>query len=329
MPRRSHALTALPAALLLTVLAAGAEAQPAPPDATAGKVSDKADELFARANDAFDQERFDEAYALYQQAWALKQTYDISGNLGQVELKLGKFRDAAEHLEFTLRLFPPTGKSEPREAIRRAFQAAQRQVATLHIKVNVSGAAVSIDGKSIGRSPFAVPVFVDPGKRILEASLEAHLPTRITIDVVKNEQRDVAVSLVPKAQPPPPPRNVPLLLTGFGLSLAAAGTGIGLMIASSDKASEANLKLDTILQSSTGACPCGSDAARAELKALRQDHDVLFNAAVGMFVSAGVLAIGTTTYALTPSFQRPQTKAARLLPVISDRGAGALVVGTF
>ena len=112
----------------------------------------------------------DEAYSLYQQAWTLKHTYDIAGNLGQVELKLGKFRDAAEHLDFTLRLFPPTGKAAPREAIRLAFEAARKEVAALTIRVSAQGAAVSVDGTAIGLSPFEVPVFVDPGKRTLEAT---------------------------------------------------------------------------------------------------------------------------------------------------------------
>jgi tetratricopeptide (TPR) repeat protein len=326
MSRRLPALCALTAALVSVAAATGAGAQPAP---TSAQASDQADELFARGNEAFDKDQLDEAYALYQQAWALKRTYDISGNLGQVELKLGKFRDAAEHLDFTLRLFPPTGKSEPREAIRRAFNAARVEVATLQLKVNVQGAAVSIDGKAIGLSPFDVPVFVEPGKRVLVATLEAHLPTRIAIEVVKNERRDVALSLTPKAQPPPPPRNVPLLLTGFGVSLAAAGTGIGLMLASASKGSQANTKLDAILRNSIGECPCGSAGERKELKGLRADHDIFFNAAVGMFIGAGALAVGTAVYALTPSFQRPQTKAAQLVPVLSEHGGGALVIGSF
>ena len=321
-----------------------------PPSASAQlPPEDRADELFARGNDAFDKGQLDEAYSLYQQAWALKRTYDIAGNLGQVELKLGKFRDAAEHLDFTLRLFPPTGKSEPREAIRRAFDAARKEVGALVVTVNVEGAKVSVDGKEIGLSPFDAPVFVEPGKRSIEASLEAHLPTRISIDIAKNESRDVGLSLTPKNQPPPPPRNVPLLITGFGLSLAAAGTGIGLMIVATDKGTAADTLLrDLVTSDPDGKCPCGSDAERARLKSLRQDHDLFFNVAVGMFVGAGVLAAGATAYALTPSFQRPQMKSTsttpgspprpprpprvalpRVVPVVTDQGGGALVIGTF
>jgi len=335
-----------------------ASSAPAAPDATTaqgapaasnGATPDAADALFAQGNEAFDRGALDEAYGLYQKAWGLKRTYDIAGNLGQVELKLGRFRDAAEHLDFTLRLFPPTGKAAPREAIRRAFEAARKEVAALSIRVSAQGAAVAIDGKAIGLSPFEVPVFVEPGKRTLEASLEAHLATRIVIEVEKGESRDVALSLVPKNQPPPPPRNIPLMLTGFGLGLAAAGTGVGLMIASSSKGSQADGLLQQLVAADPdGACPCGSDADRKKLKGMRQDHDLFFNAATGMFVAAGVLALGTTLYALTPSFQRPSTKPAtgggrgpdaarnaapkvelRVLPAVSTQGAGALVIGTF
>jgi tetratricopeptide (TPR) repeat protein len=317
------------------LVSASIGAQPPPEGAPASKpvsakTADRADELFGQGNEAFDAGRLEEAYPIYQQAWALKRTYDIAGNLGQVELKLGKFRDAAEHLDFTLRLFPPTGKSEPREAIRRAFEAARREVGALSIRVNVKGAAVTIDGKEVGRSPFDVTVFVEPGRRVIEATLEAHLPTRISIKIGRNEHREVALSLTPKAQPPPPPRNIPLLLTGFGVSLAAAGTGVGLMIASTSKGTDADALLnDLVKKEEDGRCPCGSDAERAKLLGLRQEHDLYFNVAVGMFIGAGALALGTAAYALTPSFQKPQVNSARLVPVITDHGGGALLVGSF
>jgi tetratricopeptide (TPR) repeat protein len=199
MPRCLFTLGALAALLgsALVSLPVHAQSSPEPPPAPppspqaapagAARPVDRADELFAQGNEAFDAGRLEEAYAICQQAWALKRTYDIAGNLGQVELKLGKFRDAAEHLDFTLRLFPPTGKSEPREAIRRALDAARKEVGALTIRVNVQGAAVSIDNKPIGQSPFEATVFVEPGTRVIEASLQAHLPTRISIQIGKDE----------------------------------------------------------------------------------------------------------------------------------------------
>lgn len=339
MPRRLHLPGALAGASISALLCVTARAQPAPAPAPVATSSpapgaaadDEADQLFSRGNDAFDRGDLDEAYALYKKAWALKRTYDIAGNLGQVELKLGKFRDAAEHLDFTLRLFPPTGKSEPREAIRRALDAARNEVGALSITVNVRGASVAIDGQPVGLSPFDAPVFVEPGKRTVEATLEAHLPTRITIDIGKNEVRDIALSLTPKSQPPPPPRNVPLLITGFGLGLAAAGTGIGLMIPATNKGSDADALLAQLVASEPdGKCPCGSEPQRARLKGMRQDHDLFFNVAVGTFVGAGVLAAGSAAYALTPWFQRPHTSpSARVLPMVSHQGGGALLVGSF
>lgn len=337
------------AVCLLIALCASAAAQPAPASpspaqetpaaASSGPSSakDPADELFAQGNDAFDRGALEEAYGLYLKAWAQKRTYDIAGNLGQVELKLGKFRDAAEHLDFTLRLFPPTGKAAPREAIRRALEASRKEVAALTIHVSAQGAAVSVDGARIGLSPFETQVFVEPGKRTIEATLQAHLPTRIVIDVAKGETREVSLSLVPKSQPPPPPRSMPLLLAGFGVSLAAAGSGIGLMIGASNKGAQGDALLQQLVEADPDhTCPCGTDADRARLKGLRSDHDLFFNVATGMFIGAGVLAVGTTIYALTPSFQRPTTKPStgaerelRVVPAVSDRGGGALLIGSF
>src|SRR4051794_15541067 len=78
-------------------LSASAKAQAAAEDAEAFSTMGKAASAAGK---------IDEAYVLYQAAWILKQTHDISGNLAQVEMKLGKKRDAAEHLAFTLGHFP-------------------------------------------------------------------------------------------------------------------------------------------------------------------------------------------------------------------------------
>jgi hypothetical protein len=110
------------------------------------------------------------------------------------------------------------------------------------------------------------------------------------------------------------------------------------MIGATNKGTQADgLLQQLVLADPDHTCPCGSDADRARLKGLRQDHDVFFNAAAGMFVAAGVLVAGTTVYALTPSFQRPSSKPSsgargapfQVLPAVSEHGGGALVIGSF
>src|SRR5262249_22124873 len=46
--------------------------------------------------------RWAKAYDSFLAAWKLKQHFQIAVNLGHAELKLGKYRDAAEHLTYFL-----------------------------------------------------------------------------------------------------------------------------------------------------------------------------------------------------------------------------------
>ncbi|MCK6591615.1 MAG: hypothetical protein L6Q76_29015, partial [Polyangiaceae bacterium] len=80
--------------------------------------------LFRRGIEAHKQGNLVEAEGYYRTAFDLKKSYDIAGNLGDVELKLGKPRDAAEHLSFTIRNFPLTGKPELRERMQKALDEA-------------------------------------------------------------------------------------------------------------------------------------------------------------------------------------------------------------
>src|SRR6185369_11615173 len=93
--------------------------------------------------------RWKEAEPLFQQAWALKHSYDIGGNLGIAELKLGKYRDAAEHLSYALKTFPANGKGPHRDLIQESLGKAKAQVAMVTIEVNQKGALVLVDGKEV------------------------------------------------------------------------------------------------------------------------------------------------------------------------------------
>src|ERR1700678_2908811 len=61
---------------------------------------DRADELFRSGNVLAKKDRWTEAEPLFREAWTLKRSYDIAGNLGIAEAALGRWCDAAEHLSF-------------------------------------------------------------------------------------------------------------------------------------------------------------------------------------------------------------------------------------
>ncbi|MFS8071089.1 MAG: hypothetical protein ACMG6S_32370, partial [Byssovorax sp.] len=139
----------------------------APALADAGENA-RADEYFRQGKAFVKEDRWEDARRAYLAGYKIKRGYDIAGNLGNVELELGLARDAAEHLAYCIKSFPATGTASQLAYVKGRFEEARQKVSALSIQVNVDGAEVFVDGRSIGRSPFADDVYVEPGARTLE-----------------------------------------------------------------------------------------------------------------------------------------------------------------
>ncbi len=74
---------------------------------------------------------------------------------------------------------------------------------TAEIVSSPAGAAVTIDGKPLGRTPLA-RVTLAAGSRSLRLTLDGHLPWSGKLDVVAGQRGRVEVRLKPVAAPPPP-----------------------------------------------------------------------------------------------------------------------------
>ncbi len=144
-----------------------------------------------------------EAREEYLAAFRLKQSHDVAGNLGNVELALGMRRDAAEHLSFAIRALRAESGTTP-EQIEKAKQKlaeAKRQVGTVSVSVSVPGAEVLVDGVSVGRAPLEGELFVEPGTRhVSPARLAGHEDAKQTIEAGKGTEQAVALTLVPTVQ---------------------------------------------------------------------------------------------------------------------------------
>lgn len=320
--------------------AATSGAQPA---ANAAAAMDKADELYRQGNEAYKQNRLKDAYQFYKDAWNLKKSYDIAGNLGAVELVINMPRDAADHLLHSLRQFPANGKPEARDKTRQRLEEALKQIGTLSIKVNINGAEVFIDGKSIGQAPFDREIFVDAGARKIEARIEGYNPGTQQINVAKGSTQEVSIQLtkfeapVPIAIKPKRPSWIfPVLVAGGAVSAAALGTGIGLLVAGSSKADDADAMLGS-LQSKYGAAPCAPPNAVqpqcSELKALRTDHDTFHNVGVGTMVVGGMAlaaTVGTALYVYKFRAKSEKNEPGPVaLPLAGPHGAGVLIHAHF
>src|SRR6185437_10486880 len=133
LPHRNRSSERMRSAIFATCLAvsvcatAGAVAQPSTPPPAGPKSdarTDQARELHIKGVALYEQGQFDKAEAAFLAAWALKKHYQIASNLGACEMKLGRFRDAAEHLAFFLREQPSTGNPEDRKRTQALFDEA-------------------------------------------------------------------------------------------------------------------------------------------------------------------------------------------------------------
>jgi hypothetical protein len=268
------------------------------------------------------------AYLEYKASFDLKQSYDIAANLGNLELDQGMPRDAAEHLAYALRTVAVNVPEDRVKAIRGLLEQAQRLVGAATVRVNVDGAEVLVDGRSIGRSPLSGEIFVDPGKRTIEARLVPYTSAQKTVDIPRAASVPVELVLVlpaavgsgsaaPLGSAPPLPTSGPvkpksMVPVGVGVAIAAAGLGVGLvgLVLSGSKASSVDLLQTTLtkadVQGNRSVCASVKPPAEcADLDSALLAKGSFRNLAIIGFATAGVAALATVTWVLLPGPKAP------------------------
>ncbi len=266
------------------------------------------------------------AYLEYKASFDLKQSYDIAANLGNLELDQGMPREAAEHLDYALRTVAVNVPEDRVKAIRGLLEQARRLVGAATVKVNIDGAEVLVDGRSIGRSPLPGEIFVDPGKRTIEARLAPYTSAQKTIDIARAASVPVELTLVlpvatssaaPSGSAPPvttsgPVKPKSMIPVGVGVATAAAGLGLGIvgLVLSGSKASRVDLLQSTLTQADVqhnqSICASGNPPAEcADLDSALVAKGSFRNLAIAGFATAGVAALATVTWVLLPGPKAP------------------------
>jgi tetratricopeptide (TPR) repeat protein len=302
-------------------------AEPPKPEApqAAPKAPGSADKLFDEAAAAFDAGRYAEAEAKLEQVWALKQTYDVAGNLGVVQAKLGKYAQAAEHLAWAIQHFPLTEPAKARRGFEQELEKARAQSGTLRIQVNVDGAEVAVNGRKVGVAPVADEVFIEPGTVSATARRDGYTLAQQSVTVAKGEARTVSLALVPieiKRR-----SVVPGAVLG-GVAGAALVTGVALVVSANSKYAEAETLRNEIVMAGTRCVAGAADPRCSQLYSTASTSDAFHNAAVGVLVTAGAAAVGAATYFLWPTASAsPRSGAVRVTPLVSTTGGGLVVWG--
>ncbi|WP_437579111.1 PEGA domain-containing protein [Sorangium sp. So ce887] len=329
----------------IALLAPAAEAQPAAPRAEAQEsdaLTDRARQLFEDGVKAANAGKWADAHAAFLAAWGLKPHYQIASNLGVACLRVGKPRDAAEHLTRYLREAPAT-KVQERQRAEASLLEARAQVAAVTVEVAPGGAEVTVDGAIVGRAPLADPVFLDPGRHDVGAKLDGYTPQARPVDATAGGTETVVLALqrlpAPDARRAGAERSVlpapgvsldgrrTAVLVGGGVATGVgAAAGVLFTVLASNRAGDAEALRTTLLAGDRNQCTTRpAPAACTEQDQAVHESRLYSNVAFWSFAGAGTVGLGTLLYALVSG---PDARV-QVTPTVGINDVGLSVGGMF
>jgi hypothetical protein len=293
--------------------------------------------LYADGATALKARQWERARAVLLDAFQRKPYCQIAANLGWAELMAGKPRDAAEHLSIFLRDAQKVSAAD-RQDTENMLTLAKAAIGTVTVQVDTEGAEVWVDGKKVGVSPLAGPVFVESGRRTFEARKEGRPPVTEQLEVAAGAAPVLELRTVAKPAPATGPRKLPgpeapapgsgeqrsqmLIHAGIGVSAGLAAVGIGTAIGAA-LTEQASLR-----DWADNRCTSLNARCRATFDAQEDRRFYLGNTAVWAFVGAAAVGGATAIYALTG-----RGSASKSLPsaglVVSPQGGLIVVRGSF
>ena len=335
---RIHTAILLSSFVGVLASASPSHAQPSPstPAKSEGDaLTKKARQLYAEGVKAYQQAKWEEARASFLAAWALAKHYTIAGNLADCEMRLGLYRDAAEHLAYYVRevVKDDTSTTDERKAAQRNYDDARAKVASLLVRVNLPAAEVYVDEKLIGKSPLVDLLFLDTGSHVLEARSEGYPSIKATVDAKPGMSREIALALkradvVPPVLPPSARLSPVWIVVSGALAAGGLGAGIGLTAAANGKSTDAKTRRGQV--GSGSACFAQpSSPTCVTLQSAADSKNALSNFAMISFIAGGAFALTSAGLGMW-SASSPKTGATvRVAPVVGASQGGIVVVGSW
>ena len=273
--------------------------------------------LFHDGEVAYQTGKYEEARQLFLEAWSVRPTYDVASSLAQVELKLQRFRDAAEHLQYCLEHFAPSESATILEHVQKALADAKTRVAMVRVSSNRDGAEVFVDSIRVGVAPVESALFVDPGKRHVSARFNGQsteefvnaeagkeYAAALTFGDETGKPATTVIAPVPPAgsnavaAPTAQPRSyVPAMVTASVGGVALA-TGVVLILEAAHKDTRWHNQLSELPGTNQCAAQNPNAAACDEISSLAKDAKTFRALSITGF---GVAAVaGLATYFLWP-----------------------------
>lgn len=272
--------------------------------------------------DAIAAERWEDAYAKFRDLWEESPTYDVALNLGQVELNLGRYREAAEHFAFGIRHMPPGEKQSLLEKSNQLLAKAKQHVGAITLVIHPPGAEVWLNGTRVGGAPLYTDLFVEPGTHKIVATLAGFEASERVLQASAGEGLALTLELKPQVFAGDPDESAPAasqssseylvsphsldshdqrrtaqwpLFVGAGLT----ATGLGVGVAYTLSADTARSRAESLrVPGDANACGPGTGLV-TECRRLREANEQVSrrsNTATAGFVTAGVFGVATLGY---------------------------------
>ncbi|WP_437277507.1 hypothetical protein WME90_40670 [Sorangium sp. So ce375] len=310
--------------------------------------------------------RWTEAHAAYKAAFdaidatsiSERESAEVAGELGLCELKLRKFRDAAEHLAWSLERRKALSP-EQQKGFADGLAQAVPFLATLYLSVDPPDAEVFVEGKPIGRPRRTYTLFFEPGKHMVRARAPGRAEGTQTLDAqagtepimtfqlssaAESSAKDDApavpepVSAAPRARPQAPgqPASWPttLRIAGIAVTTATLSAGSLLMIRAANLDGDLSERRDGLNGGATASgSRCWQAADRpgcADLLRLRDERNLSAGMGTAMLIAGGVIGAATAASFFTDfSFLAPTPAQDRIhaSPVATGREIGVMIEG--
>jgi hypothetical protein len=171
------------------------ERESKPPSKGKPKAAREADRHFKTGAALFDERKYAEALAEFEQAYALQPHPLVLYNLAGAHRALSQYDQAVDF--YNRFLIEGEGKVGAAQLARGRDELDDllRLVARVEVTTRPDGARVQVDGRSIGSTPLTEPLILGPGDHTVQARLDGHEPAERKIRVAAGDTLRVEFEL--------------------------------------------------------------------------------------------------------------------------------------
>ncbi len=294
-------------------------------------------ELFRQGTEDVDAGRYAEALDKFRRVAAVKETPPVRFNIARCEESLGKTGAALADFEAAER----DARADPNHASDEVARLAHERAEAIRAKVPrltlaaaspPAGLAVSLDGSKVADGTLGVPLPVDPGKHVVDATAPGRDPFHAEVALAASEAKRVDIELAATqaaAAPETPGSDTTTPATdATGSSRrtwgwVAVGAGGALLVGAAVFTAGHNSAVSDLEASCpNGRCPSSQRASILDTQSRAQTDESL---AIGLG-AAGLVAVGA---GIALVLTAPNGASVSVTPTTSRSGGGIVVDARF